>query len=1164
MNFISKQKKYFLILFQLIAYTMAAQSFKAPQIAPLPPDVASQLKYIEVPVSNYNGTTQFSVPLYELNEGAINLPISLTYSSNGLKVDEEASSVGLGWNLNAGGFIQFIPQLDVQSQNLAPYGIDLNPSYELDYQANILQQGCTYQTPEGQNVSFDNTSDIMYYGFQYPLYVYNFNGYSGKFFITPAPNSKFVTIDKGNIVFEYLPVPADGFKATTPDGMQYIFENNGNARGSSLRLNYFAPCSGTVGVNGNTTSFTYNITKIISPTNDTVTFTYVDNLTKSLPSLSQWYTYDPIGLTGGALFTILYNDNFDKILSEINSSTTKIKFITSTRQDIYQGKKIDKIQIYQQSSSTPLRTVNFSTDYFIGTGGFGDFNTIPQATLGGCGTIQPQNFVTDDLKKKRLRLLSVDINGIESYKFNYSLMALPYKTSLAKDMWGYFNGVPNTTLLPNVNNLGYTDPEPTTYFKQHPFSGDRKSRESYMMAGMLTSIIQPTKGITEMAYESNSFITPPGTMQLQEVPVDVTDIGPGKDTKTFTVPNVGGQLTLNLNIKINCVGPGYPCSTGDCLGYGAAGLEGSQDNRLYVLIEKQNSNGTWSDFKYYDRLSSELDNYCSFVGYLPVTSGTYRVTANFPDNKTNGLNGGPWAQARIKYMDYVDGGISTNFGGGLRIKSIVNYDNSTQKTNEKYFEYGTGKLINRPDFIYVYDSNVQGSSMTPTTSDCIGMIQEDQFINCPMGAFNILHNETIYSESILPYSYNAMGALIGYGQVVIHYGSGDLNGKEVYNYNNNYDTEFPYPGRPPGITGTRRLDNGTVREKFVYRNSTPSAAIASTALIYYEKYEYEVREYKKYWNYKPDHHPATNVCSGSVVTSTWTDLSRNWMHFFPIVTGKVCLKKKTANEYDMVSGTPSLTVSNISNYSYNAKNQLTSETTTDSFNEVSENKVYSPHDMLAINVLSSEMQELVNTNRINTPVRFEAFKNGVKISEMQTKYSKDSSTGNILLEKEVHIKNGAANIDIATTTDRKFIYTKYDTKVVDGITIGNGKVIEYVTEGGTPVSIIYGYNKTLPVAKIENMSFASIPANLVTAIQDATNTGTEQQVITALNNLRINTALSQAMVTGYVHKPLVGVRYIIAPSGIKISYDYDSLGRLITVKDNDDKYLKEFQYNYRF
>jgi YD repeat-containing protein len=125
------------------------------------------------------------------------------------------------------------------------------------------------------------------------------------------------------------------------------------------------------------------------------------------------------------------------------------------------------------------------------------------------------------------------------------------------------------------------------------------------------------------------------------------------------------------------------------------------------------------------------------------------------------------------------------------------------------------------------------------------------------------------------------------------------------------------------------------------------------------------------------------------------------------------------------------------------------------------------------------------------------------------------------------------------------------------------KPLEVQQENGTIISYIYGYNQTLPVAKLENMAYGSIPANLITAIQSATNTGTEASVITALNALRTNVNLANAMITTFTYKPLIGVSTITDPKGDTITYEYDSFGRLSTVKDKNGNILSENQYNYR-
>ena len=78
------------------------------QMASLPlqaPQAASLSKYAEYPVSYYNGLATISLPIYTIEYADISVPISLNYHGGGIKVSEEASWVGLGWTLNAGGVI---------------------------------------------------------------------------------------------------------------------------------------------------------------------------------------------------------------------------------------------------------------------------------------------------------------------------------------------------------------------------------------------------------------------------------------------------------------------------------------------------------------------------------------------------------------------------------------------------------------------------------------------------------------------------------------------------------------------------------------------------------------------------------------------------------------------------------------------------------------------------------------------------------------------------------------------------------------------------------------------------------------------------------------------------------------------------------------------------
>ena len=74
-------------------------------VVPPSPNVASLGKYGDIPVSLYTGIPSISIPLYDIKNGDLNLPVSISYHSGGVKVEEVASPVGLGWTLNATGIM---------------------------------------------------------------------------------------------------------------------------------------------------------------------------------------------------------------------------------------------------------------------------------------------------------------------------------------------------------------------------------------------------------------------------------------------------------------------------------------------------------------------------------------------------------------------------------------------------------------------------------------------------------------------------------------------------------------------------------------------------------------------------------------------------------------------------------------------------------------------------------------------------------------------------------------------------------------------------------------------------------------------------------------------------------------------------------------------------
>ncbi len=151
------------------------------------PNAGSLGKYADYPVGYYTGVPSISIPIYNLKDGGISLPISLSYHASGIKVSELASWVGLGWALNATGVInrtvRGAPDEGSRKASYAPSG------YYKDH-------GLMGVSPMNYPVAPDNhQSDpqgLFYVNFvtgilgggtdaEPDLYTFNFNGHTGKF-----------------------------------------------------------------------------------------------------------------------------------------------------------------------------------------------------------------------------------------------------------------------------------------------------------------------------------------------------------------------------------------------------------------------------------------------------------------------------------------------------------------------------------------------------------------------------------------------------------------------------------------------------------------------------------------------------------------------------------------------------------------------------------------------------------------------------------------------------------------------------------------------------------------------------------------------------------------------------------------------------------------------
>src|ERR1044072_7314014 len=86
-RFMSKSKLCLMLLIILSSVQTIAQSYSDQllKVVPPSPNVASLGKYGEIPVSLYTGIPNISIPLFEIKDGSLDVPITLSYHAGGVK-----------------------------------------------------------------------------------------------------------------------------------------------------------------------------------------------------------------------------------------------------------------------------------------------------------------------------------------------------------------------------------------------------------------------------------------------------------------------------------------------------------------------------------------------------------------------------------------------------------------------------------------------------------------------------------------------------------------------------------------------------------------------------------------------------------------------------------------------------------------------------------------------------------------------------------------------------------------------------------------------------------------------------------------------------------------------------------------------------------------------
>lgn len=679
-----RNKCFFLFLLISIGLTYSAfgQDDTYKPIIPVAPNAASLGKYVEIPVGLYSGIPEINLPIESLKGRELKLDLSISYHSSGFRVDEDASSIGLGWSLNAGGMIARVVRGEVDSKTRVtiPYYFDITWSYLLEL---------------FQSKWFDNQPDMYYY---------NFDGISGTFFLSDAGVP--VINDDNNLKITPIFNSTNDiimWKIINTRGENLVFGESGNVDYTLTQPVIYRDdqfFNGTFENQPTTSSPTaYYLTTIkTADGTDSIKFEYNKESYKYVTELSYTQDYSIGGDLNGPSYPVFTNIWMDsKRLKSIQNPNWKVTFdCPNTREDLNYfndqvPKAISEIQIYEGSSKL-LKRIHLYTSYFVSTG----WNTAPEI----------EKFRYKRLRLDSLTLFSPDMQfQIPATKFTYSATTLPAKYTTAQDLWGFYNGkVANPVqLLPNIKDFYFL---PVWYNEPRIVDinggSDRGSYGEFMKACNITEIQYPTGGKHQFVFEPNVYSKEIHTITNHTLYTGIS----GYEISELTYTN-SEVFNIPSNLEVVDVYFEYRIATKSYTeGYGSCAING---NPFRIDL-------------------STPTNPNSFIQHFPTT---------FLHTGTNNLNVIAFhgnSKLTIRLRDK-NSSFQNTIAGGLRILQTTTSDPATNTSLVINYEYtkhdpqtflntgvSSGSIVTEPVCIstYLKPDNVQVLKLSPTSNINLG------------------------------------------------------------------------------------------------------------------------------------------------------------------------------------------------------------------------------------------------------------------------------------------------------------------------------------------------------------------------------------------------------------------------------------------------------------
>ncbi|MCS4302649.1 hypothetical protein [Chryseobacterium sp. BIGb0232] len=695
----------------------------------------------------------------------------------------------------------------------------------------------------------------------------------------------------------------------------------------------------------------------------------------------------------------------------------------------------------------------------------------------------------------------------------YSPEKLPARFSLDTDYFGYPNNKSNSSPFPAprpTNNFGIFQSF-GAYMPLTILSANKEVEPSWASIGNLKQITHPTKGISEIFYDPNSSAgaTTKEVMELGGVEALYTPCDPSHNFPTGTFTFVSNGTDIHY---FAAAGP-YPAQ--GCYEPEPKLVKHTltiTDETTGTNVRTAAGNGT-----------KELDSKAPGSSAIATVAGhTYKATYTVK---------GVAASSGVASIYYNAHNVTTYepvYFGGSRVSSIKESDIEGDSYTRKFYYNSLANISSPKTSVADFNLNYIGAKAGETSMPCTSGSN-----NFP--SVEIVNIYTGSQNNLLP-NFNHRKNKVTYTDITeVIENKSAIEKKFSYIPNAEYNI-----GRWPAIYNIPGTNSGEEKSyllleenRYQYENVAFKKQLVKTY-----KYEYsQLKSLKSYvfkenftYNPNPNEDQLLNISYGSY---------ENYYGFYNLTEVKTT---------ESLPDGSAMTSTSFSSYGNPNHHQVTSSKTVYADGSARETTYQYAHE--------KGNQKLINANMIGVPLETAVTKiqngnspSGKIISKMETRYDDPATL----------FPTSVISTGLQSNTTTEVMYDQYDSK---------GNIQQYTTKDGIPTVIIWGYNKTQPIAEIKGAKLTDILQSLINLIVNASNTdelaeinNDETVLLKALRSFRER--LPEYQISTYTYDPLVGIRSITPPSGITEFYYYDSANRLDKVIDANGKILKEMKYNYK-